>query len=220
MKVRLWMLGGVAASIALAGSGATSVSAQRMPRVYEPNQPELALPAAVSLVDPIFQDEGVEGGFTFHAGSPSNQVAVAECEGGFFGSLYTDDQNKDELRLSSGWVGENESGECPGAFGTPHITLAGFPIDLSLGFNGKVSIRGKLEASVVGGPGLPPSCIYKGKVKVTGKFPLAGKLTLNMVGKLSSPSRSCLKLTFATNESNSGVITAFGANEALFAQAF
>ncbi len=208
---------GVAVSC-VACLGGASASAQRMLRIYEPGQPELVPPAPLTLSDPTYQDVGVEGGFNFRVGTPSNQFEEAECDGGFAGEIVTDNDNKDEIHLGSGSVGEG--GICEGPFGTARIMLGNFPVTLIVGSNGKVSTKGELEVAIEGAPGLPPSCLYKGKVDVPGRVATAGALTMNMKGDLRSPTRACLQLYFVTDEAESGVISAYGAHEALYALAF
>lgn len=212
----------LAAVLALGGgvsaATAASASAKRLIRVYEPMQPELVTPAPATLEDPTFQNPEVEGGFLFRVGKPSNQVEAAECAGGFSGDLETNNQYKDELRLMSGWIGS--SGSCEGQFGTPRITLGGFPLAVLLSSTGKVQVRGSLEVSVEGGPGVPPMCIYKGKVVVPGKVPAAGALIMNMKGKLKSPTNGCLQLFFVTDGGESGAMMGYGADEALYTSVF
>jgi hypothetical protein len=208
---------GVAVSCVACFCGA-SASAQRMLRIYEPGQPELVPPAPLTLSDPTYQHVGVEGGFNFRVGTPSNQFEEAECSGGFAGDITTDNDNKDEIQLSSGFVGEE--GMCEGPFGTSHVALGNFPLKLIVSSSGKVSTKGALEIAIEDGPGLPSSCLYKGKVTVPGKAPTAGALTMNMKGQLRSPTRACLQLYFITDEAESGVISAYGAHEELYALAF
>jgi hypothetical protein len=198
--------------------GAGSASAERMLRIYEPNQAELVPPAPLTLTDPTYQHMGAEGGFNFRVGTPSNQFEEAECAGTFDGEIVTDNTNKDEIRLASGSVGE--AGMCEGPFGTSHIAFGNFPLKLIVSSSGKVSTKGEIEVAIEDGPGLPPSCLYKGKISVPGKVPTAGVLTMNVKGDLRSPSRSCLQLYFVSDEAESGVITAYGAQEALYTLAF
>jgi hypothetical protein len=208
----------VAALVLSLGAGASNASAARMLRIYEPMQPELTIPAPVRLEDLTYQNPEVEGGFVFEVGSVRNKISEAECSGGFEGELESNNENKDTVRLTSGFVGME--GECEGQFGTPRVTLGGFPLILTLGSSGKSKVTGSLEVAIEAGAGIPASCVYKGKLVVTGKIPTVDALTLNMKGNLNSPTKTCEHMYFKTTEPESGPIDAYGAHEALWASPF
>lgn len=208
---------GVAVCVAVLGSGA-SASASRMMRLYEPDQPELVVPAPLTLEDPTHQRGEAEGGFVFQVGTVHDKIGLAQCAGGFAGQLMLNNANRDQIRLESGYVGV--SGECPGQFGTADIELGGFPLVLTLVSNGKGKVAGDLEIHVKDGAGLPPDCLYRGKVLVSGKIATVGQLTLNMRAELRSPVHECLRLFLTTDPEESGYLSGLGANEALYVSLF